>query len=65
VEEPDLTTRAIVSPFGETNYVQAGIAVKRGKTLRELLTKVPDTSQAELNPEAFQTLRMRILHDAC
>lgn len=53
-----------VSPFGETNVIQSGIAVKRGRSLRTLLTKVPDTSQMEMNPEAFQSLKMRILHDA-
>lgn len=64
MEEPDLSTRHVVSPFGETNVVQAGIAVKRGKSLRALLTRADDTSQMELNPEAFKTLRERFLHDA-
>lgn len=63
--EPDLSTRHIVSPYGETNVVQAGIAVKRGKSLRALLTRADDTSQMEMNPEAFKTLRERFLHDAC
>lgn len=64
MEEPDLTTRYVVSPFGETNVIQAGVKVRRGRSLRALLTKVPDTSQMEMNPEAFTSLRMRILHDA-
>lgn len=64
MEEPDLTTRHVVSPFGETNVVQAGIALKRGKSLRALLTKADDASQMDMNPEAFRTLRERFLRDA-
>ena len=56
--------RHVVSPLGETNVIQAGIALKRGKSLRALLTRVDDASQMELNPEAFKTLRERFLHDA-
>jgi hypothetical protein len=64
VDGPDYRTQHIVSPFGETNVVQAGIAIKRGKSLRALLTRADDSSQMEMNPEAFKTLRERFLHDA-
>jgi hypothetical protein len=62
--EPDYSTRYVVSPFGETNVIQAGVKVRRGRSLRALLTTVPDTSQMELNPESFRTLRERVLQDA-
>lgn len=62
--EPDVTARYVVSPFGETNVIQAGVKVRRGRTLRALLTTVPDTSQMEMNPEIWKTLRERLLHDA-
>lgn len=60
----DPTTRFVVSPYGETNVIQAGVKVRKGRTLRALLTTVPDTSQMELNPESFRTLRERTLQDA-
>ena len=62
--EPDTNTRFIVSPYGETNAVQAGVKVRRGRTLRALLSTVPDTSQLEMNPEAFRSLRERMLNEA-
>ena len=62
--EPDTNARFIVSPYGETNVVQAGVKVRRGRTLRALLSTVPDTSQLEMNPEAFRSLRERMLNEA-
>lgn len=61
---PDYSTNYVVSPFGQTNAIQAGIKVKRGRSLRNLLTKVPDVSQMDLNPEAFKSLKERLLRDA-
>lgn len=61
---PDDLVRHVVSPFGETNVSQAGMKIRRGRTLRALLTTVPDTSQMEMNPETFKSLRERFLYDA-
>lgn len=62
--DPDLITRHIVSPYGETNVIQAGVKVRRGRTLRKLLTTAADMSQMEMNPEIWKPLRERMLQDA-
>lgn len=61
---PDYNTNYVVSPYGQTNVIQAGVKVKRGRSLRNLLTKVPDVSQMDMNPEAFTSLKERLLRDA-
>jgi len=61
---PDTNTRYVVSPYGQTNAIQAGIKVKRGRSLRAMLSKSADNSQMEMNPEAFTSLKERLLRDA-
>lgn len=60
--EPDTIARHVVSPYGETHVIQAGVKVKRGVSLRERLT-AGDASQLDMNPEAIRPLRERLLRD--
>lgn len=61
---PDYNTNYVVSPYGQTNAIQAGVKVKRGRSLRDLLGKSTDASQMEMNPEAYTSLKERMLRDA-
>ena len=63
VVDIDTIARHVVSPFGSTNVIQAGVKVKRGVSLRERLAAT-DSSQLDLNPEAIGSLKMRLLRDA-
>lgn len=53
-----------VSPFGRLHTVQRGIEIAKPRSLRDRFTVAADRSEADLNPEAYRGLRMRLLHDA-
>lgn len=52
-----------VSPFGRLHTVQHGIEISTSRSLRDRFLTA-DSSEADLNPEAARSLRMRLLHDS-
>ncbi len=51
-----------VSPYGTTHYVQKGVEVKKSRSLRERFTKMADTSELEMNPEACTGLKGKLTY---
>lgn len=58
----DESMNIFVSPYGRTHYVQKGVEVKRSRSLRERFTKLADTSELELNPEACAGLKGKLTY---
>lgn len=50
-----------VSPYGKLHQVQAGIEVKPGRSLKEILTAA-DSSEQDLNPELCYGLRKALTY---
>lgn len=48
----DDATKQIVTPFGQSTFVQSGIRVAPFRSLRERFLKAADLSEVDLNPEA-------------
>lgn len=61
--QDDWLAQTFVAPTGRVHTVQHGIEVKKSRSLKALLAGELDTSEQDLNPERFTSLRMRLLHD--
>jgi hypothetical protein len=44
-------TKQIVTPFGQTGFVQDGVSITKLTSLRARLMKLADESELDLNPE--------------
>lgn len=53
-------TKQIVTPFGQTAWVQDGIAITKPKGLRARFMTMADESEMDLNPEACVGLKRRL-----
>jgi hypothetical protein len=53
-------TKHIVTPFGQTAWVQDGIAIKPLQSLRARLMKLSDESELDMNPEQCVGLKRRL-----
>jgi hypothetical protein len=53
-------TKQIVTPFGQTAWVQDGIHIKPLQSLRARLMKLADESEFDLNPEHCVGLKRRL-----
>jgi hypothetical protein len=53
-------TKQIVTPFGQTAWVQDGIQIKPLQSLRARLMKLSDDSELDMNPEHCVGLKRRL-----
>jgi hypothetical protein len=53
-------TKHIVTPFGQSTWVQDGIQIKPLQSLRARLMKLADESELDMNPEQCVGLKRRL-----